>query len=348
MFAKELGRKPVDLMVCGDRIALFREGDRVFALHNRCPHRGIPLSVGRREAAGTISCAYHGWTYDLATGDLVAVLTDGPESPICGKVSVKSYAAAIRAGLVWVYVGEEPPPPVEADIPEELLRPDAVIMGTTELRKGNWRYAIENCIDEGHSKYLHRTALSQIFRQAPAWTLGVKMEPTEDGWLRRVRGTTVVQDEYPRVGKWPRDRFWKRKSKGQPTQLANKLPCLCRVGGDARGWTAYEYFVPVDETHHKAIMLSVVFRTGVGALAFRLKYWLNIYWLHYRFFNRSQDQWMVELMDTPPERLYRPDRSITGWRKWAHQTARGAAAPVNQRAMDDIEDALFEASASVS
>ena len=67
-----------------------------------------------------MSCGYHGWTYDLASGTLVAALTDGPDSPICGKVRVRTYPVEERIGIVWVYIGELDPPPVEADIPEEL------------------------------------------------------------------------------------------------------------------------------------------------------------------------------------------------------------------------------------
>jgi phenylpropionate dioxygenase-like ring-hydroxylating dioxygenase large terminal subunit len=140
MLTHKLGRKPVALTLLGERIVLFKEQGRVYALHNRCAHRGVPLSMGRREFPGTVSCVYHGWTYDLATGQMVAALTDGPNSPVCGKanVRVKSYPVEERAGLIWVYVGEGLPPPVEEDIPEELLRPDAVIQGFTEVRTGNW------------------------------------------------------------------------------------------------------------------------------------------------------------------------------------------------------------------
>jgi hypothetical protein len=35
---------------------------------------------------------------------------------------------------------------------------------------------------------------------------------------------------------------------------------------------------------------------------------------------------MIQLMDIPPERLYRPDVSITAWRKWCQDRARGAPA----------------------
>src|SRR5687767_14453686 len=60
MLARELGKKPRAIKICGEKIALFKEAGRVFALHDRCPHRGVPLSFGRKEAEGTISCAYHG------------------------------------------------------------------------------------------------------------------------------------------------------------------------------------------------------------------------------------------------------------------------------------------------
>ena len=46
LFAHELRRKPKSVMVLGERIALFRERGRLFAIHDRCPHRGAPLGEG--------------------------------------------------------------------------------------------------------------------------------------------------------------------------------------------------------------------------------------------------------------------------------------------------------------
>jgi nitrite reductase/ring-hydroxylating ferredoxin subunit len=322
MLAREIGRKPRPITLCGEKIALFKDGDRVFALNDRCPHRGIPLSVGRKEAAGTISCAYHGWTYDLETGQLVAALTDGPDSPICGKVTVQRYPVEQRAGLIWVYVGDEPAPPVEDDIPDEFLRPNTVVEGYGEVRDGNWRDAFENCIDEGHSKYLHRYALTTFWREAAAWTKGVEMVPSEDGrWLHRVRGETVVTDVFPRVGLWPRKKWWRTQLTGQSTQLSNRLPCFCRVGNPWSSFTSYQIFVPVDETHYLAMMLSVGWKTGLAALGFHLQQWKALHWGKLNGFD-PQDKWAISLMDIPPERLYRPDKSITGWRRWCHETAR--------------------------
>src|SRR5688572_9984800 len=99
---KHLKKKPVSVMVAGKKIVLVRENDgKVYGLNDRCPHRGVPLSMGTREFPGMLTCRYHGWTYDVKTGELVAALTDGPESPICGKalVSVKIYPVEERAGI---------------------------------------------------------------------------------------------------------------------------------------------------------------------------------------------------------------------------------------------------------
>jgi nitrite reductase (NADH) small subunit len=54
------------------RLAVFRTADdRVFALNDRCPHKGGPLSQGI--VAGTrVTCPLHAWLIDLEKGEAVA------------------------------------------------------------------------------------------------------------------------------------------------------------------------------------------------------------------------------------------------------------------------------------
>jgi len=53
-------------------IALFRTAeDEVFALEDRCPHKGGPLSQGIVHGRG-VSCPLHNWLIDLATGEACA------------------------------------------------------------------------------------------------------------------------------------------------------------------------------------------------------------------------------------------------------------------------------------
>jgi nitrite reductase/ring-hydroxylating ferredoxin subunit len=327
MFSRQLGRKPIGILLCGEKIVLARHAGKAYALHNRCPHRGVPLSEGTQQFPGLLTCAYHGWTYDLQTGQLEAVLTDGPDSPICGKGSVRvaSYPVEERAGLVWVYVGELPAPPVEADIPSELLEPGLVVEGVFQLRRGNWRYAAENGIDEGHAKYLHRRALWATFRKQSALTL-FHMAPSEDGeWLMRVRDDAVWDVEYPRLGRWPRRHFWQRRRTGT-AGVGIRLPGI--LLNRQRGWTGYELYIPWDEDHYLSGLLATKRASGLAALRFRLWYRLWVRWIFHGQQN-GEDQWMIELMNIPPERLYRPDVSVTAWRKLCEETARrtGAEAP---------------------
>lgn len=49
-------------------IAVFRTmEDQVFALENRCAHRGGPLSEGIVHGA-SVTCPLHNWVFDLETG----------------------------------------------------------------------------------------------------------------------------------------------------------------------------------------------------------------------------------------------------------------------------------------
>ena len=49
-------------------VALFRTADdRVFALNDRCPHKGGPLSEGIVHG-DRVTCPLHNWVFDLNTG----------------------------------------------------------------------------------------------------------------------------------------------------------------------------------------------------------------------------------------------------------------------------------------
>ncbi len=53
-------------------IAVFRtRDDRVFALEDRCPHKGGPLSQGIVHGE-RVTCPLHNWMIELATGEAVA------------------------------------------------------------------------------------------------------------------------------------------------------------------------------------------------------------------------------------------------------------------------------------
>ncbi len=53
-------------------IAVFRTADdKVFALHDRCPHKGGPLSQGIVHG-DKVTCPLHGWNIQLTDGQAIA------------------------------------------------------------------------------------------------------------------------------------------------------------------------------------------------------------------------------------------------------------------------------------
>src|SRR5215213_371099 len=270
-WSRKVGNKPIQVKVAGEQIMLIREQGRVRALNDRCPHRGVPLShpMATQEFPGTWTCCYHGWTFDLETGTLVAAITDGPDSPICGKVAVRTYPVEERIGLVWIYLGDAASPPaVEADIPSELLASDAVVVGRRTERHGNWRFGAENGIDEGHAKFLHRRSLWVLRRQMPTWVRH-HMEPTGEGWITRVPDEVHYDTQFPNLGTWPRRRFWRTRGRGKAT-VSIRLPCALRVAYDA--WRHFEWWVPTDPDHHIYIQLITKRAGRAERLRFRFYY----------------------------------------------------------------------------
>jgi nitrite reductase (NADH) small subunit len=74
----------------GNEIAVFRTlTDEVFALRDKCPHKGGPLSQGIVHGK-RVTCPLHNWVIELADGNAVA--------PDVG--CVKRYAARIENGAV--------------------------------------------------------------------------------------------------------------------------------------------------------------------------------------------------------------------------------------------------------
>jgi nitrite reductase/ring-hydroxylating ferredoxin subunit len=72
-------------------ILVIWDGDRIFALDNRCPHMGFPLDRGSVED-GVLTCHWHHACFDLESGCAFDLWAD--DAPIC--------AVEVRDGQVWV------------------------------------------------------------------------------------------------------------------------------------------------------------------------------------------------------------------------------------------------------
>ncbi|HEY6008136.1 MAG TPA: Rieske (2Fe-2S) protein [Geobacteraceae bacterium] len=55
--------------VAGVEVLLVNSKGVIYACETECPHQGAPLSAALLKEPGYITCARHGWHFNLETGD---------------------------------------------------------------------------------------------------------------------------------------------------------------------------------------------------------------------------------------------------------------------------------------
>jgi len=125
----------------------------------------------------TVTCWYHGFTYNWQDGKLVTILTD-PDNELIGKLRIKSYAVEEVKGLVFVFVGDIDPPPLADDLPPDFFDAGREIHGRRIPVKANWRWGTENGIDSSHL-YIHRNSKLLDFTNVFI-PLGIVAKPDHD------------------------------------------------------------------------------------------------------------------------------------------------------------------------
>ncbi len=94
----------------GEKIAVFRDGDAIFAVSNVCRHQGGPLGEGRL-VDGCVTCPWHGFQYRPQDGRAPAPYTE----------KIATYRTRVEDGIVFVH--ETPMAPGAETPPSTLARP---------------------------------------------------------------------------------------------------------------------------------------------------------------------------------------------------------------------------------
>lgn len=178
--ASQLGRKPIQLMVAGEAIVVFRGGDgSIGALVDRCPHRGAALSLGKVTADSCLECPFHGWRFNAAGDNCHVPLNPDAKRHLLGATAfpVRQYGE-----LIWLYtaVCDEPPPPA---LPETLVADGLMRTYVTRTWHCHWTRAMENMLDSPHVPFVHRRTIGRALRHrmSPASKMTVSWEPTPAG-----------------------------------------------------------------------------------------------------------------------------------------------------------------------
>ncbi len=82
-------------LINNEPVAVFHVGGAFYAIEDRCPHAGAPLSGGHVEN-GIVTCPRHAWRFRLSDG----AWADNP------KVCIKTYAVHVEGEQVSLELPE--------------------------------------------------------------------------------------------------------------------------------------------------------------------------------------------------------------------------------------------------
>ncbi|MCI3135000.1 aromatic ring-hydroxylating oxygenase subunit alpha [Phenylobacterium aquaticum] len=183
--ARSLGRTPLGLTLAGERVVLFRDArGQVGALIDRCPHRGVALSLGHVAPDGCLECPFHGWRFDR-TGANRHV----PFNPQARRETLGATPIPVRelGDLIWVYTAPGATAPVEPQPPEGLIAPGLRRTLIARTWACHWTRAMENMLDSPHLPFVHRATIGKPVRRrmTPTSTMEITWEDTAFGGRSR-------------------------------------------------------------------------------------------------------------------------------------------------------------------
>jgi carbazole 1,9a-dioxygenase terminal dioxygenase component len=335
---------PVSFQLCGENLLLNRIDGKVYCIKDQCLHRGVPLSRKVEcYTKDTITCWYHGWTYQWADGKLCDILTD-PGSRIIGTRALKTYPVEEAKGLVFVFLGDmETPPALSTDVPPGFLEQDRQVQALRRLVKSNWRLGAENGFDTTHV-FIHKD--SRLIRgNQTMLPLGFAPDPNSSKPLYRVvegpdgqHGIydTVIESWIPHFEGSIHGQVVRRAIHGGDKRIAKEIslwmPGALKVDPfPDPEMIHFEWYVPCDADSHWYIHCATKVIPGDdGAAIFKEEYealWKDLY--AYGF--NEDDIWAREA--TQPfyqddwgwlkEQLFEADAALIAWRRMASEKNRG-------------------------
>jgi nitrite reductase/ring-hydroxylating ferredoxin subunit len=86
-----------------ERVVWRAEDGSVQVWEDRCPHRGMRLSLGFVRG-NALNCLYHGWTYEA--GARCIRIPAHPDLKVPPSITANAFPAREAGGMIWTEVGE--------------------------------------------------------------------------------------------------------------------------------------------------------------------------------------------------------------------------------------------------
>lgn len=251
----EVGSGLFPVKMLGEEIVLYRKlNGAVAALENACPHRKLPLSMGRIKG-DVVECGYHGLTFD-STGTCTRV--PGAEK-IPHVACVRSYEVHERYGLLWVWMGDAD----KAD-PARIFEVDHWGDPAWGLNRGDsmaidchYLYMTDNLLDPSHVAWVHQSS----FGNAATEEAALETTVGENGvtvwrWMLDVEPAPFYAPYLKFKGKCDRKQHYEVHYPSNA--IIKAIFCPSGTGGEGRPlhedtflMDSYNFMAPIDENTTK-------------------------------------------------------------------------------------------------
>ena len=206
LFSNELPEDGVEgIQICGVPIVLRRVDGKIYALKDQCIHRGVRLSAKPMcLTKDTITCWYHGFTFNLEDGNLSTIVAN-PDDQLINTTGLTTYPVEEVGSMIFVFVREDDfpdseVPPLAHDLPirfpennerfphplwpdtPSIMDKNAEIHGMHRTGFANWRIACENGFDNAHI-LVHK---DNAIVHAKDWILPLGIVPTSDDCIELI------------------------------------------------------------------------------------------------------------------------------------------------------------------
>lgn len=148
--------RPLQAHLLGETISLWRSHGEIVACQDRCPHRGVSLSLGEIDEKGEIVCPYHAMSFN-EVGQCTRMPADLKVTSFPKNANLCTYKTRTKYGFVWLSLGD---PTQEVPVFPEWLQEDAITFqcGPYPINASAPRI-VENFVDIAHFPFTHRDLL---------------------------------------------------------------------------------------------------------------------------------------------------------------------------------------------
>ena len=255
---REIGSDPYGTKILNALIAIYRRTDGTYAaLEDACPHRKLPMSMGRVQG-DNLECGYHGLTFDCAGMCVKAPTNQG----VIPDVSLRSYPIEARYGLLWIWMGD--PSLADTDTIFKVEHWGDPAWGTTAgddmVMACNYLHITDNLLDPSHVAWVHPTSFAgQGSDETPMATTIREDGSAEDGvtvwrWMMDTEPAPFYAPYLPFEGNT--DRKQQYEVRYPSLALIKAFFCPAGTGGEGQPlhpdtfvMDSYNFLTPVDDTH---------------------------------------------------------------------------------------------------